>query len=319
MFSPPGATPTTPPPWPQRRRTPAWSDLQTREMLILGAISGGLTPVTGSLYFGQANLLVLPLLALAYRAVWTPAALGLAAAVKLFPVAALGALAARGRQSISMLAATGATAVALILLPNLIAGRSGAGEVSSLFGADPFWTNQSLNGFVSRLSMKSEFTSPPLPGLPVVPVQVLLAVVLGVAVVVVMFRAGGRPWSGTLALALAYGVVAAPKNSLWNYAPMLLAAFFCWPRARHSRPAMAALVGGLGLIELQSPIDYFRATFYAAPALTWLSSLALYGALTLIALNAYLLLGADPADQLSDGVVQPNQALRPAEEPRRGQ
>ncbi|HXA41662.1 MAG TPA: glycosyltransferase family 87 protein [Candidatus Solibacter sp.] len=293
--------------------------LATRELFLLGAISGGLTPVTGSLYFGQANLLVLPLLALAYRAAWRPATLGLAAAVKLFPVAALAALAARGRDSIGTLAATAATALALIVLPNLVAGRSGAGEVSSLFGADPFWTNESINGFISRLSMKTEVTAPPLPGLPVVPIEFVLVGLLGLLVLIVILRAGGRPWSGCLALTLAYGVVAAPKNSIWNYTPLLLLVFFCWPRVRHSRPAMAILLGGLGLIELQSVIDYFRATIYSAPALTWLSSLALYGALALMALNAYLLLRAVPPDQTADGVVQANQALGATEELRRGQ
>lgn len=289
------------------------------EVVLLGAISGALTPITGSLYFGQANLLVLALLALAYRATWRPAALGLAAAIKLFPVVALGALAARGRESIRTLIGTAAATLALIVLPNLVAGRSGAGEASSLFGADPFWTNQSLNGFVSRLSMKAEFTSPPLPGIPVVPVALVMAIVLGLAVLVVLVRAGGRPWTGCLALALAYGVVAAPKNSLWNYTPMLLLAFYCWPRARRSRSATAVLIGGFGLIELQSLIDYFRATFYTTPALTWLSSMALYGALVLIALNAYLLLRDAPTDELADSVVQPHLALGPPQELRRGQ
>src|SRR5258708_30670655 len=187
--------------------------VKTGELVLLGAISGALAPITGSLYFGQANLVVLALLALAYRAAWRPATLGLAAAVKLFPVTALAALAARGRHSIRTLVATAGTTLALIALPNLVAGRSGAGEVSSLFGADPLWTNEAPHGFISRLSMKAEFTSPPLPGLQVVPIELALAVFLGLALLLVICRAGGRPWSGCLALALAYGAVAAPKNS----------------------------------------------------------------------------------------------------------
>ena len=82
---------------------------------------------------------------------------------------------------------------------------------------------------------------------------------------------------------------------------------------------MTALIGGFGLIELQSAIDYFRSSFYTGPGLTWFSSLALYGALVLIALNAYLLLRAGSPDELADRVVQPHQALGPPQEFRGGQ
>jgi hypothetical protein len=264
------------------------------ELLLIGAIAGVLTPVSGSLYFGQANLLVLPLLALAWRGRARPLALGLATAIKLYPAAALAAIVAGGRRSLRLLASTLALALALTVLPNLLAGNNPAGTAGGLFGPDPFWTNQSLNGFVSRLSMPSEFTHPPLTGLPVVPTELVLLALLGAGVLTVMVWQGGRPWAGCLSLAIAFGVVAAPKNSLWNYTPLLLSVFFCWPLVRRRPPLLAILLASLALLELQAVIDYFRHSFYSNPGLTWLSSLALYGALLMIGLNAYLVLQRPP-------------------------
>jgi Glycosyltransferase family 87 len=260
------------------------------ELLVLGALAGGLTPISGSLYFGQANLVLLPLLALAWRGVARPLALGLATAVKLYPAAALAAIAAGGRRSLGLLGATVSAMLALTVLPNLLARMAMGSGPTALFLPDPFWTNQSVNGLLSRLSMSSEFTRPPLPGLPVAPVEVTVLLLLGGGAMALMVLRKGRPWAGCLSLALAFGVVAAPKNSLWNYAPLLLVVFFCWPLVRRRAAALAVLLAGLALVEIQAVIDYFRHSFYTSPGLTWLSSLALYGALLLIALNAYLLL-----------------------------
>jgi hypothetical protein len=67
-------------------------------------------------------------------------------------------------------------------------------------------------------------------------------------------------------------------------------------------------LGVLGwlLIELQAQLDDARATVYqASPALAWLSSVGLYGALLLGAVTVYVLLrpgSADaPADRDADG------------------
>jgi hypothetical protein len=288
------------------------ASLRMRELILLGVLAGGLTPVAGSLYFGQANLLILPLLALAYRAFARPLALGLATAVKLYPAAALAAMAAQGRRSVPLCAATAAAAGGLILIPNLVAARSSTQLAAGLFGPDSFWTNQSINGWVSRLSMTSEFTKPPLPGLPAAPMEVGLVVLLGAAVLGVMVWRRGSPWAGCLSLALLYGVVAAPKNSLWNYTPVVLLVFYSWPLVRRQPRLLAVLISGLALVEVQAVVDYYRHTFYSRPALTWLSSLALYGGLVLMGLNAYLLLAA--ADQLPDGVVEPDKALVAAQE-----
>jgi hypothetical protein len=266
--------------------------LHIAELLLLGALAGGLTPISGSLYFGQANLVLLPLLALAWRGVARPLTLGFTTAVKLYPAAALAAIAAGGRRSLGLLGATVSAMLVLTVVPNLLMHTATGSGPAALLQADPFWTNQSVNGLLSRLSMSSEFTQPPLPGLPVAPIEIILLLLLGGGAMAVMVLRKGRPWAGSLSLALAFAVVAAPKNSLWNYAPLLLVVFFCWPLVRRSVPALAVLLTGLALVELQAVVDYFRHTFYTSPGLTWLSSLALYGALLLVALNAYLVLKA---------------------------
>ena len=266
--------------------------LRMAEVLALGALAGVLTPISGSLYFGQANLLLLPLLSLAWRGVARPLTLGLATAVKLYPAAALGAIAAGGRRSLGLLLATLAAMLALTVVPSVFAPIARGSGAAALFLPDPFWTNQSVNGSLSRLSMSSEFTTPPLPGLPVAPIEIVVLLLLGGGAMAVMVLRRGRPWAGCLSLALAFGVVAAPKNSLWNYAPLLLVVFFCWPLVRRRAGGLAVLLAGLVLIETQAVIDYFRHSFYTSPGLTWASSLALYGALLLMALNAYLVLEA---------------------------
>jgi hypothetical protein len=283
-----------------------------RELTLLAVLAGALTPVAGSLYFGQANLLILPLLALGYRAAYRPIALGLATAVKLYPGAALAAIAAQGRRSTGLFAATLAATVGLTVVPNLVAGKSSNGLAAGLFGPDSFWTNQSINGWISRLSTTSEFTKPPIPGLPVAPVELALVLVMGAAVLGVLVSRRGSPWAGCLSLALLYGIVAAPKNSLWNYTPVVLLLFYSWPLVRHRPKLLGALLAGLTLVEVQAVVDYFRHTFYTGPDLTWLSSLALYGGFLLLALNIYLLLTA--ADQLPDGVVDPDKTLVAAKE-----
>lgn len=282
--------------------------LPLAELILVGAIAGVLTPISGSLYFGQANLLILPLLVLAWRGVARPLTLGLATAIKLYPAAALAAIAAGGRRSLRPLGSTLVVMLALTVLPNLLAGKSAAGAAGGLFGPDSFWTNQSVNGFISRLSISSEFTRPPLPGLPVVPIELAMLGLLGAGVLAVMVLRGGRPWAGCLSLAMAFAVVAAPKNSLWNYAPLLLTVFFCWPLVRRRPPRLAVLIAGLALIEVQAVVDYFRHGFYSSPGLTWLSSLALYGALLLIALNAYLVVQGDPEPAPKPEMPAPPQA-----------
>jgi hypothetical protein len=271
------------------------------EALLLGVAAGGFVPVRGSLYFGQANLVVLLALALAARGVARPAMLAWTASVKLFPAAALAAFVARGRRERVQLVAGFAGAVALIAVPNLVLGHARAGTgMAGMLAPDPFWTNQSLNGWLSRLALPSDWTQPPLPWLPVTPLLLLVASAGAVAVLLAVLRARGEPWDGTLALLICFGVVAAPKNSLWNFTPLLLALMYCWPLARRRPLLLAVLLAGWGAIELQSSLDAARDSVYrGSPAFTWLSSVALYGALLITGVVAWLLVRRPPASSSS--------------------
>jgi len=261
------------------------------------AIGGGIAaaffpPVIGSLHFGQAGILILVPLAFAWRSVLPGPMIAAASAVKLFP--ATGFLAQLTRPSrasaIAILSGVG-TLAALVLLAQVGAHGSLLEHPGSLLGPDTFWTNQSVNGWVSRLALPSNWTNPPLPQLPVTPVVAAVSAFLAAAVIVVLVRTRDAPAHARLALCLWLGVVVAPKNSFWNYTPLLFAAASVW-RLRAGRwwPPILALIGWL-LIEAQSHIDVDRDTFYrAGPGLTWLSSLALYGAIFIGGVLAHLLL-----------------------------
>ena len=115
--------------------------------------------------------------------------------------------------------------------------------------------------------------------------------ILAALTVVVLLLAAKRPWEGALALSLWLGVVAAPKNSLWNFTPLLLCIAFIWTAVRGRWWIVAVGVAGWLLIELQAQLDSARETVYqASPALAWLSSVGLYGALIIGGITAYLLL-----------------------------
>src|SRR5439155_383038 len=86
---------------------------------------------------------------------------------------------------------------------------------------------------------------------------VLLLLLVAVAIlaaltVVVLLLAAKRPWEGALALSLWLGVVAAPKNSLWNFTPLLLCIAFIWTAVRGRWWIVAVGVAGWLLLELQA-------------------------------------------------------------------
>jgi len=119
---------------------------------------------------------------------------------------------------------------------------------------------------------------------------VAVAVLAGFTVAVLLL-APQRSWEGALALSLWLGVVAAPKNSLWNFTPLLLCVVFIWTTIRRRWWILAIGLVGWLLLELQAQLDSARETVYqASPALAWLSSVGLYGALIIGGLTAYLLL-----------------------------
>ena len=259
---------------------------------ILGGAAAGLfPPVIGSLYFGQANLIVLLPLAVAYRCVAPGPMLGFASAIKLYP--ASGFLAALTRRPPAWRRlGIGLGVFGALLLPQLgVAGGSIFGRAGYFLGPDTYWSNQSINGWLSRLGIDSNWTHAPLAGLPVE--AVMLAVVAGlvVATSAVLLRAADRSWEGALAMSLWLGVVAAPKNSFWNFTPLLLCVVFVWTQLRGRWWILAVGVFGWLLLELQAQLDGARETIYqASPALAWLSSVGLYGALILGGLCAYVLL-----------------------------
>src|SRR5947209_187440 len=206
---------------------------------VLGGIAAGLfPPVIGSLYFGQANLLVLLLLALAYRMILPEPLLALGGAIKLYPIAELLESLARRRRGWSLLG--GAVFAGLLLLPHLLSPGRLTDRTRYFLSPDTYWSNESINGFVSRLAMPSTWTHPPLPGLPAEGAMLVLVALMTLGVLLVLVRSGGRPWTGCLALTLWLGAVAAPKNSLWNFTPLLLCVAYAWPLVRR-RPWLLAL------------------------------------------------------------------------------
>ena len=266
--------------------------------LLGGAAAGIFPPVNGSLYFGQANLIVLLMLALAYRCVAPGPTLGLAGAVKLYPVS--GFLAAITERPPAWRSLRNGIGVFILLLLLQIGPSLGAAGRAGFFalGPDTYWSNESINGWISRLGLDSTWTRAPLPGLSVAGVMVAIVGLLTIGTIVLLLRVPERPWSGALALSVWLGVIGAPKNSLWNFTPLLLCLVFTWLRLGGRWWILGGGLLGWLLIEAQAQLDAARETVYrASPALAWLSSVGLYGALLIGGLTAYVLLrpgGARP-------------------------
>lgn len=263
------------------------------EVALAGLGGGLLEPVTGSLFFGQVNLLVLPLLVGAWRCRSPGALVAVASAVKLYPIAALMGLMTRGRRSEPQVLFSLALFGILVALPAAL--HPGAGFLphsGSLLGVDPFWSNQSVTGFVSRLSLSSESARPPLPGLPVLPVAAIIDLLLLLAVAAVLWRAPGRPYAPSFALALWWGMAVAPRNSLWNFTPVLICFASAWVLSRAHPWRLLALLLAVGLIELQAEANVIRDWIYSGnPALSLVASSGLYGAIVVAAVLARGLLG----------------------------
>jgi len=216
-----------------------WEPNLARRRLALALAAGFYPPVFGTVASGQANLILFPLLAggLALAIAGTApqrraiggVLLGLAAIVKLVPGIVVAPLVIGRRWGGvfgTVLGALGALVAATLLAPW---AAQGSGGLTSLLEPDSYFTNQSINGFVTRLVNPSDRTAPPFahafdPRLP----MLLLTAAFGLVTLALLWRARGqltarRGLALGLALALVAGVIGAPKNSFWNQAFTLLA------------------------------------------------------------------------------------------------
>ena len=214
-----------------------------RPRLLAAALAAGtFPPVYGSLAMGQANLILLPLVAagswLALRpsggaarasaARWGGVLLGLAAIVKLVPGAVIAPLVLGRRWSaaVSLVAAAlGAMVVAAVLAPWALVGSAG---LASNLEPDAFYTNQSINGFVSRLVTDTPKSVALLPAaFDPAPVMVVLTALLGLATLVVLWRGrrtldAPRGLAAGIAFTLTAATIGAPKTSFWNESFLLV-------------------------------------------------------------------------------------------------
>lgn len=271
--------------------------------LLAGALAlaaGWYPPVAGSVYFGQANLLVLGLLVLGVRrligrgdSVVGGAALGLAGIVKVAPLALAVPLVVAKR----WLAALGlaGSALAIFVAALLIApfAWSQMGRLLELGVADPYWTNQSLNGFASRLVMRTEHSVPPFPSASPAAIAWGAMLLVGASTLGVLLWRRRRlaDWDGLalgLAIVLVAATAAAPKNSFWNQVPALVGAGLLlavtgWRRTKWRGPINALVVGWYALALAQQWIDGLNNAALRAigPASAFLTSLALYGLVVL--------------------------------------
>jgi hypothetical protein len=255
--------------------------------LLLGGVVGLFPPVSYGLWLGQANLLILPLLALAFRGVYPGLTLMLASGVKIYPITGLVALWDRPDRWKQMALAS-AAGLAILLLQWPV----GLPAISNL-GPDAYWSNQSINGFLSRLAL--------VPGwipsdAPLGAIDLGLVVVLGYFTLRLLARARFQPFTGVLALSLWFGSVAAPKNSLWNFVPLLLCLALGLQQARrHPGPAITMFLSvclmGIQLIVWGVTLrgGAIPRSEYANPWVLWTSSLGLMAALFIGAATARLI------------------------------
>jgi hypothetical protein len=216
-----------------------WAPAGSRRRLVAALAAGLYPPVYGTVAMGQANLVVFPLLgigtvlaldgATSARRFWGGLLVGLAAIVKLVPgvvVAPLG-LGRRFGAALGIAAGMlGALAAAVLVAPWAAAGSGG---LASLLDPDAFYTNQSINGFVTRLVVPSDRSVPLWTGgFDPRPVMLVATAAFGLVTLAVLWRARGRMVTRRgaalgLGLALVAGIVGAPKESFWNQSIALVA------------------------------------------------------------------------------------------------
>lgn len=214
--------------------------------LAVAALFAGLyPPVYGTLAMGQANLVLLPPMAAGvWLALGSPGGaragggvqagtggglVGLAAIVKLVPGALLVPLMLARRWAPStglVVGAAGAFLAAAVVAPWALAGSGG---LLANLDPDAYFTNQSINGFVSRLVINSSRSAALAPGaFDPRPVVVVATLALAVATLAALWLgrrsfATRRGLADGLALALVAASMGAPKNSFWNESLLLVA------------------------------------------------------------------------------------------------
>ncbi len=210
-----------------------------RRRIALALAAGVYAPVYGTVVMGQANLILFPLLGLGAvlaldgttvaRRFWGGAMLGLTAVVKLVPGALVVPLALGRRKWAAAgiaVGALGTLALATLAVPWAAAGSSG---LASLFDPDPFYTNQSINGFITRLVSPSDRTAPLWNGaFDPRPVMLALTAAFGLITLLILWRARSgladrRGAAIGLGLTLVAAIIGAPKESFWNQAIALVA------------------------------------------------------------------------------------------------
>jgi hypothetical protein len=237
---------------------------------------GAYPPITASLVIGQVNLVVLALVCLGMlclglrrrptpgRGVAAGVVFGLAAVGKLIPaILLLPLLLGRSWAAVLGLLATviGMLGAAALIAP---AASGGTASLVMLFDPDPYWTNQSINGVVSRLVMDSDRTLALAPELfPPAPVSALCAGLLLLATAILSWqqrRVLGQPRILHLALGAAFvgATIAAPKTSFNTHAFALLgAAALVWTAAPLGRLDLWLLgiwVGGAAIEAALEPV-----------------------------------------------------------------
>ena len=262
-----------------------------RNLAAAAAMAGAYPPIYGTVAMGQANLVLFPLMALGLSATVTVrgrpdhrnrdllggALLGLAAIVKLVPAALLAplALARKWGACVGLItSAVAAMAVSAAIVPWAL---SGSGGLAALFDPDGYYTNQSINGFVSRLVTQTSRSSPLLPQAFDPRLAMLAATALfGVVTLAVLWRArrataGRTGLAYGAALALTAATIGAPKTSFWNESLLLVAVALVLavesPDLRTRATSQAGRAGPLDRIDLALVAVWFGSA--VAWALVW--------------------------------------------------
>ena len=283
-----------------------WAPELRGRRIGLALAAGIYPPVYGTIANGQANLVLFPLLGIGLAVALDGGTsmrrgaggvlLGLTAIVKLVPGVLVVPLAIARRLDTAValvVGALGALLAAILIAPQ---GASGGAGLASLLDSDAYFTNQSFNGFVTRIVKDSDRTvalwrqgfDPRLPTL-------VLTVALGLATLAVLWSRREvmntrRGLALGLGLALVAGIAGAPKNSFWNQAAALFAVgllfSFDLPDLSLSRLGRVELVLlGCWLAGAAVFVLYWTApppkTIPFAPLATILESASLYGLLAL--------------------------------------